>query len=132
MPRFQERLSRLMRVVFHMNSERQPTDFIAFNLSLELIRSLVPVLGRISKYDRDLEKQLRKAASSVSLNLAEGRKRTGRDRIHFWRIAAGSAEESRACLHVATAWGYLQTQDIHDPLDVVDQLLAICWRLTHR
>ena len=115
-----------------MNSNQQPTSFHAFNLSLILIRSLVPLVGRIEQHDRGLGKQLRTAATSVALNLGEGRKRVGRDRTHLWRIAAGSAEEVRVALHVAAAWGHVNDTDIEPALDTLDPLLAICWRLTHR
>ena len=114
-----------------MNTQLQPTSFHAFNLSLSLIRRLVPVVGRVEQRDRELGKQLRTAASSVALNLGEGRKRTGRDRLHLWRIASGSAEEVRVALHVAAAWGYVDDDDIAPALDALDPILAILWRLTH-
>ncbi len=115
-----------------MNHKNTPSSFVAFNLSLALIRALRPLISHLTKHDRNLEKQLRAAASSVALNLSEGRKRRGRDRLHFWRIAAGSAEESRACLHVAVAWGYIDESEAVQALDFLDQVLAICWRLTEK
>lgn len=115
-----------------MNTERPPTTFHAFNLSIAFIRLLCPVVELLEQRDRDLARQLRKAASSVALNLGEGRKRIGRDRQHLWRIANGSAEECLACLLVAEAWGHVQASDIDAPLTMLDQLLAMCWRLTHR
>jgi len=114
-----------------MNTERPPTTFHAFNLSLSLIRALVPLVAGIERHDRGLGKQLRSAASSVALNLGEGRKRSGGDRLHLWRIASGSAEECRVCLHVAAAWGHLPEGELSEALELLDQLLAICWRLTH-
>lgn len=86
--------------------------------------------GRHSLTRSIARKQLRTAASSISLNLAESRGRTGRDRVHFLRIALGSAEETVACLHVADAWGYLdseQTQACHDKLA---HLCAVPGKLT--
>jgi len=62
--------------------------FAAFDVSLELIRSLREVIVRIHRHDPALGTQLRKAAASVPLNLSEGRRRNGADRLHFWRIAA--------------------------------------------
>lgn len=115
-----------------MNTKRPQTTFHAFELSLSLITALVPLVARIEQCDRDLGRQLRKAASSVSLNLGEGRRRTGRDRIHLWRVADGSAEETRVCLHVAAAWGYIDVADADKALALADQILAICWTLTRR
>ena len=115
-----------------MNTKRPQTSFHAFNLSLSLISALVPLVARIEQHDRDLGRQLRKSASSVSLNLGEGRRRTGKDRLHLWRVADGSAEESRVCLHVAAAWGYIVSAEADKALAIADQILAICWTLTHR
>ena len=106
-------------------------QFQVFAISLDVIRAVRPLLPRIERRDKGLAKQLREAASSVPLNLSEGRRRIGKDRLHFWRIAAGSADETRACLLVAEAWGFLAADDIREPLDLLDSVLAITWTLTH-
>jgi four helix bundle protein len=105
--------------------------FQAFEFSLELIRSLDQALGILDRRDTDLARQLRRAAASVSLNLSEGNRRNGKDRIHLWRVAAGSADEVAASLRVAEAFGYLQGSAIAKSLALCDSLLAILWRLTH-
>jgi four helix bundle protein len=81
--------------------------------------------------DRDLSQQIRGAASSISLNLSEGRRRSGADRLHSWRIAAGSADEVRAALRVAVAWGDVEDRDVARALDILDRVLAMLWRMTH-
>lgn len=105
--------------------------FQVFVISLEVIRALRPLLPRIEQRDKGLARQIREAASSVPQNLSEGRRRVGKDRLHFWRIAAGSADETLACLLTAEAWGYLTASDIRKPLDLLDSVLAITWKLTH-
>lgn len=45
--------------------------FQAMELSLELVEALVPLMPRIKQRDKALEDQLRRAASSIGLNLAE-------------------------------------------------------------
>ena len=40
-------------------------------LSIQLIEALVPLMSRIKQRDKDLENQLRRAASSIGLNVAE-------------------------------------------------------------
>ncbi len=82
--------------------------FEAFEFSLQLIRSLEGPLATLDRRDPDLSRQLRRAAASVSLNLSEGNRRTGKDRIHLWRVAAGSAGEVAASLRVAEAFGYME------------------------
>jgi four helix bundle protein len=105
--------------------------FQAFEFSLELIRSLDQTLAILDRRDPDLARQLRRAAASVSLNLSEGNRRNGKDRIHLWRIAAGSAAEVAASLRVAEAFGYLQAGAIAKSLAFCDSVLAMLWRLTH-
>ena len=114
-----------------MNNKKDLQNFDAFTVSIELIRALVPLLRRIAPANPELGKQLRKAADSISLNIAEGRRRIGGDRLHLWRIAAGSNDEVRACLHVAEAWGILTAQQSEDALDHIDRIGAMLYRLTH-
>ncbi|MEM9489504.1 MAG: four helix bundle protein [Myxococcota bacterium] len=111
--------------------QQHPGRFYALEHSLDFIRLLRPLIRILERHDKSLAKQLRDAASSVALNLAEGRRRVGKDRAHLWRIAAGSADEARTCLHVAEAWGYLAEDDSREALEPLDRVLAITWRLTH-
>ena len=105
--------------------------FEAFGVALCLIRSLRPVLATIRQHDKKLAAQLENAANSVGLNLCEGRRRTGGDRLHFWRIAGGSADEVRAGLYLAEAWGHVDAAAVLPCLAHTDSLLAITWKLTH-
>ena len=115
-----------------MNHQNNQPTFIAFNHSLRMIQLLRPLVARIEKHDRALGKQLRAAASSVSLNLSEGRGHTGGSRRHLWQVAFGSLHETSACLEVAIAWGYLAQGSADEVQSLIDQLRAICWRLTGR
>lgn len=105
--------------------------FIAFDVSLELIRSLEEPLTTLDSRDPDLARQIRRAAASVSLNLSEGNRRNGKDRIHIWRVAAGSADEVLASLRVAEAFGYLKAASTERSLSLCDRILAMVYRLTH-
>jgi four helix bundle protein len=55
----------------------------------------------------------------------------GRDRLHAFRIAAGSAAEARSALAVAQAWGYVSAETYAQANALADRLLAMLWRLTH-
>ncbi len=68
---------------------------------------------------------------STSSREREGRRRHGRDRIHLWRVAAGSADEVVASLRVAEAWGHVDAASIAPALGLCDRVLAMLWRLTH-
>jgi four helix bundle protein len=105
--------------------------FHAFDVALEMIGQLRQPLAAIAQRDPELAQQLRRAAASVPLNLSEGRRRQGRDRIHLWRVAAGSADEVVASLRVAEAWGHVERASITPALTSCDRVLAMLWRLTH-
>jgi four helix bundle protein len=78
---------------------------------LEYINSLRPLLAQIERRDRDLGRQLRRASSSVALNLAEGMYSRGELRTARYHTALGSMRESHSCLEVAQAFGYVRTLD---------------------
>ena len=105
--------------------------FQAFEIAIEMIGCIREPLEQVRKHDADLARQLRRAASSVPLNLNEGRRRVGKDRRHHYRVAAGSADEVVAGLRVAQAWGYLGDGAAAEALARLDSVLAICWKLTH-
>ena len=98
-------------------------------LSVRVIEEMRLPVERIARRDRDLGRQIRRAAASVALNLAEGRARSGADRAHAFRIARGSAGEVRVALRVARAWGYTEARAV-GPIDaILDRICAMCWRL---
>src|SRR6516164_10868972 len=76
---------------------------------LDALRSMRGVLSAIERRDADLARQLRRAASSVVLNIAEGGGSFGRVRTARYRTALGSARETLACLRVGEALGYVET-----------------------
>src|SRR5215470_4937885 len=104
--------------------------FVAYEVSLEMVKSAAPVIQAVARRDRALADQMRRAASSVPLNIAEGARRTGRDRKHSYRIAAGSAHELRTAIRVAESWGYLDPQSVGAVDALLDRELALLWGLT--
>ncbi len=74
---------------------------------LEVLRMMRGMLTAIERRDPDLGRQLRRASSSVVLNMAEGSGSFGRVRTVRYRTALGSARETLACLAVAEAAGYV-------------------------
>ena len=105
--------------------------FEVLELSYELIENLREPWRVLRTKDPSLAKQLRDAANSIPSNLSEGRRRTGKDKIHFWRIAAGSAAEVQSHLREAKAWGDMKESLLEVPLELVDRILAMTWKLTN-
>jgi four helix bundle protein len=101
----------------------------AYAVSQSLIRSLRTIVPIVKKNDRDLADQLKRAATSVLLNVAEGEYRAAGDRRHHFEIAAGSANEVRACLDAADAWGWpIDDSEARTHLKRVQGML---WGLVH-
>ncbi len=95
---------------------------------LEALRSMRGAIEAIDKRDADLARQLRRAASSVVLNVAEGSGSFGRVRTVRYRTALGSARETLACLRVGEALGYVDTMP--DALtDRIDRVIGTLVRV---
>jgi len=101
---------------------------IAYEVALEVVGELRPLVEQIRKYDANLAKQLVDAASSTVQNLAEGMGHRGGNRRLKWEIAFGEANEIKGSLDVARAWGYVL--DDHSVREKLGRLLALCWGLT--
>ena len=80
---------------------------------------------------RCLADQVIRSASSVPANLSEGHGRTGRDRLHHWRIAYGSAKEVDGHLRLLIGAGAVNASRTEQALDLFDEVRAMTWRLLH-
>jgi len=102
--------------------------FVLRELCVSLIRLLKKLIAKIAQRDRALAKQIQRAASSVPLNVSEARRRNGRDRLHLFRVALGSAAETATALEVAVGWGYLDDDEVAEALALLDRIRAMSWR----
>ena len=104
--------------------------FDVLEISLQTISALREPLAVIRSEDADLYRQIRRAGSSIPLNIAEGSRRVGKDRKHLWRIAAGSAAEVRVALRTALAWGDVDDAQTSRSLELLDRVCAMLWKMT--
>ena len=65
----------------------------------------------------------------MPMNLAEGNRRRGQDRLFLWSVAAGSADEAHVGLRTAAAWGYFSEESAREALQLLDRLQAMIWKL---
>ena len=95
--------------------------------ALQLTREMRDVVTKIAQSDADLGKQLRRALTSVPLNIAEGEwRRNGNARARF-ETAMGSANEVRAILETADAMGYVAADARQ--VDVLDRIARTLHKL---
>ena len=105
---------------------------VAQDVALEMVVAIKPLVDRVARHDRSLADQVRRAAQSVVLNVAEGRSSHGRNACARYFTALASANETRAGLRVALAWGYLDAPGCDACLRLLDRSAALLWGLTHR
>ena len=94
-----------------------------YPVSLAMVAEVTPYVERIARRDRDLARQLRVEEGEHGGAAQSGRgfgTRGGRRR-NTYEIALGEARETRACLQVAEAIGYVgkMTPGLADKLDHV-------------
>ncbi len=95
--------------------------------ALDTVRRLAPVVAAVAVKDSDLARQLRRAASSIVLNIAEAQAaRDGNSRLRF-RSALGSTRETRAALELAVLWGF--TKEAPELADALDRIAATLHKL---
>jgi four helix bundle protein len=102
---------------------------VAQSITNDLIRSLRPVVAELRRQDGDLASQITRAATSVALNLAEGTRRTARDKRRVYRIAAAEAQEVKMALETIAAWGYLDDAVLAVPRALADRVGALTYGL---
>ena len=103
---------------------------VAYDVALDLVRALRPVVAQLRKHSREAADQVERAASSIVLNVAEGDRRHGRDPRRFFDMAHGSAGEVRGALDLADAWGWQVESGPARAL--LDRELSLLWGLTRR
>lgn len=102
---------------------------IAYQVAVELIRELRPIVAALKNQDSNLADQLQRAATSAVLNLAEGQRRQKGNKHRAYETAHGEAREVLGCLDCAQAWGWIAEDS--SARAKCDHLLRLCWGLTH-
>jgi four helix bundle protein len=103
---------------------------IVADLSIEVIEKLRLLMARIKSRDKSLADQIRRAASSVVLNIGEAEySDPGNRRARFY-TAAGSAGETRAAVRLAVASGIVPRAEGEPVTALLNRILPMLWKLT--
>ncbi|MEN8162981.1 MAG: four helix bundle protein [Acidobacteriota bacterium] len=100
-------------------------------IALEAAGNAIGLVIRVPAPLKSIADQVIRSASSVPANLSEGHGRKGRDRMHHWRIAFGSAKEVDCHLRLLVHAGAIDTVKARKTLDLFDRVRAMTWRLLH-
>ena len=116
--------------VIMLNPVQQP-GLIAHRKALEAAGIAINLVLRVPAPLKSIADQVIRSASSVPANLSEGNGRSGRDRIHHWRIAYGSAKEVDTHLRLLVGTGAIDRCRTESVLNLFDDVRAMTWRLLH-
>ena len=79
-----------------------------YEVILEWLSELAPLIERIAHHDPDLARQLERASRSVALNTAEGMYARGRSKTAAYNTALREMRESYSALEVSVRLRYLR------------------------
>ena len=94
-----------------------------YSSTIDIAREAGIAARTIAQHDADLARQLRRAATSIPLNFAEGSGVQGGNRRLRYATALGSARETMACFDVAVAMDYLAPLGF-ESRDRLDKVIA--------
>ncbi len=106
--------------------------FIVYDLTLQLLKELKPLIEQVRRHSPSLADQMERAGQSTFLNLAESRSARGKNEAAKLQLALTECREVRVALQLSVAWGYLGGAASAGTDDKLDQVAAILWVLVHR
>jgi four helix bundle protein len=112
-----------------MSNALTHTKLIAHEKALKAAGIAITLVMRVPAPLRSIADQVIRSASSVPANLAEGHGRTGRDRLHLWRIAYASAKEVDSHLRLLLQAGVVNSTKATRAIETFDEVRAITWCL---
>jgi len=101
-------------------------------LALEMVASVYRLADEVQRRDKEVANQMRRAAVSVVLNMAEGMYSQGGRKGARYFDSMGSARETTACLEVCVATRLLSQSKVDADLMRLDVITAGLYRLCHK
>ena len=99
-----------------------------YGCAITFLKLALPLGERVPPGYHSLKDQLRRAAVSIPLNIAEGSGRFDNDARRYFLIARGSALECAAILDVLAALG-ADTEDVAKALEVLHRVVAMLTKM---
>jgi four helix bundle protein len=113
--------------------ERMPLDherLDVYRCSIEFLTLAVRLTTHLPRGHADLRDQLRRASTSITLNIAEasGKTQTA-DRANFHAIARASAMECAAILDVLLQFHALERNDVDEGKGLLSRIVAMLTKM---
>lgn len=95
-----------------------------WKLGMKLVSNIYKLVKKFPDSERfELTSQIKRASSSIPLNIAEGSgRKTKRDFCHYLRIAVGSTLEVATCLKIAVQERFILEKDFQEISPVLEEL----------
>ena len=101
-----------------------------YQKSVEFLKEVISVIRLLPNGNSDIVNQLRRAATSISLNIAEGAGKTGvADKKRYYSIARGSTLECAAIFDLLKAWNLVDQSVLKTPTSLLSSLAAMLSKL---
>ncbi len=102
-------------------------DLEAYKMGKEIVKEVYNLLEKFPKTEQyAMCDQLRRAAVSITSNIAEGSGRTSsKEKIHFLEFSYGSLMEVLSQLDVAMDLGYISEEDFNHFENMEDRLAGL-------
>jgi four helix bundle protein len=109
--------------------ERSPLDFErldVYRCAIDWLALAARIAAHMPRGHSDLRDQLRRASSSIPLNIAEACGKTGSaERAHSHAIARGSALECAAILDVLLRFSAVSAEDVDDAKALLSRIVSM-------
>ena len=102
-----------------------------YQCALRFVANVVQIINQTPRGNASLLEQLRRAAFSIPLNIAEGSRKTSPpDRARFYSIARGSAMECRAIIDIMNILNLIPIDQLQSSkillVRIVEMLSKMC------
>jgi four helix bundle protein len=98
----------------------------AYQAGRRFNREVARLLSEVPRGHADSKDQLKRAAKSITRNIAEGSgKWTVKDKSHYYHIARGSATECAAVLDELVDYGLVEASRTDAPKEVLGSVVAM-------
>ncbi len=110
--------------------KHQSSNFQALTVATRAATACIELANHVQHPFGDVVSQLQRAALSMPLNLTEGAGRQGKARRNFYRIAYGSARETKQIVEILANLNLVDASESEKCLALIDRVCAMCWNLT--